>query len=63
MTIKTFQKVVQSSHSPGEKIPLKPEIMTQRIELETYAGQKHVIKLEKLLPGFPISYEDLKHFA
>lgn len=33
MTIKTFQKVVQSAHSPGEKIALKPEIMTQRIEL------------------------------
>ena len=56
LVIKTFQKVIQSDFKPGEKIDLKPEIMEQRIELETYAGQKQTIRLDKLLSGFPISY-------
>ncbi len=56
LVIKTFQKVIQSDFKPGEKIDLKSEIMEQRIELETYAGQKQTIRLDKLLPGFPISF-------
>lgn len=31
LIIKTFQKVVQSAHKPGEKIYLDSNIMTQRI--------------------------------
>ena len=31
LIIKTFQKVVQSAHKPGEKIYLDSKIMTQRI--------------------------------
>lgn len=29
--------------------------MTQKVELETYAGQTKPIPLDNLLPGFPIS--------
>jgi hypothetical protein len=29
--------------------------MFQKVELENYAGQNKVIRLDKILPGFPIS--------
>lgn len=63
MAIKTFQKVIQSAHQPEEKIPLNPEVMHQRVELENFAGQKRIIKLDKLLPGFPLAYEEVKQFS
>lgn len=63
LTIKTFQKIIQSQYQAGDKIPLDPTKMEQKVELETFAGQKKVIKLPQMLPGFPISYDDLKQFA
>ncbi len=63
LTLKTFQKVIQSELEPGQKIALDPLKMQQKIELETAAGQKKTIKLPILLPGFPLSYEELGQFA
>lgn len=63
LTIKTFQKIIQSQYQAGDKIPLDYTKMEQKVELETFAGQKKVIKLPQMLPGFPISYDDLKQFA
>ncbi len=63
LTLKTFQKVIQSELEPGQKIALDPLKMQQKIELETANGQKKTIKLPILLPGFPLSYEELGQFA
>lgn len=45
MTIKTFQKINQSEHKPGEQIHLNPKIMKQRIILETIANQKRIFHM------------------
>ena len=55
ITIKTFQKIIQSNHKPGEKVHLKKEDMNQRIQLESYAGQIKTISLDTVMDGFPIS--------
>jgi hypothetical protein len=63
LTLKTFQKVIQSELEPGQKIALDPLKMQQKIELETAAGHKKTINLPILLPGFPLSYDELRQFA
>lgn len=59
LVIKTFVNVEQKEFKAGDRIPLLPEHMMQKIELESYSGDKETIKLSKMIKGFPISPFDL----
>jgi hypothetical protein len=63
MTIKTFLKVIQSNLEPGQKVHFKVSEMFQRLQLETYADQIKRINLDKILPGFPITKNDIIHLV
>jgi len=47
--IKTFAFVEQREFKAGDRVPLLPELMTQKIELETFSGDKESIRLKKKL--------------
>lgn len=59
IVIKTFINVEQKDFKAGDRIPLLPEHMLQKIEIENYQGEKETIKLSKLIKGFPINAFDL----
>lgn len=60
IVIKTFVRVIQSNFQPGDRIPLIPTEMFQKIELENHIGEKDHIKLKEKLKGFPLNPHDLE---
>jgi hypothetical protein len=60
IVIKTFVRVTQSQFQPGDRIPLLPQDMFQKIELENFAGEKEHIRLKEKLKGFPLNPHDLE---
>lgn len=58
--IKTFATIHQKEFEAGDRIPLLPEAMFQKIELETTTGDKEVIKLKEKLQGFPLNAFDVE---
>ncbi len=61
MTIKTFVEVEQSEYKAGDKVKIQMQATSQKIELYTYNNQVKTIKLDKLIPGFPINHNILSH--
>lgn len=60
LIIKTFTHIEQKEFKAGDRIPLLPEKMSQKIELEDFSGEKEVIKLNQKLKGFPLNPFDLE---
>lgn len=57
--IKTFAHVSQRDFKAGDRIPLLPAAMFQKLELENHSGNKETIKLKQKLQGFPLNPYDL----
>ncbi len=46
LTIKTFIKVQQKEFNAGDRVPLIPEEMSQKVELENFNGDKEEVRLK-----------------
>lgn len=59
IVIKTFTHIAQRDFKAGDRVPLLPSEMFQKIELESNLGEKENIKLKEKLKGFPLNPFDL----
>jgi hypothetical protein len=60
IVIKTLAHICQRDFQAGDRIPLLPNNMFQKIELENFTGEKDHIKLKEKLKGFPLNPFDLE---
>jgi hypothetical protein len=57
--IKTFMHVCQRDFQAGDRIPLLPNEMFQKIELYNIIGEKDSLKLKEKLKGFPLNAHEV----
>ena len=60
IVIKTYMYVQQSGFSPGDRIPLLPQDMFQKVELWLENGNKKKKKLKQILKSFPLNPHNIE---
>lgn len=60
LVIKTFTHICQKDFKAGDKVPLVPAAMFQKLELENFMGEKENVKLKQMIRGFPLNPHDLQ---
>jgi len=59
IVIKTFMHVFQKDFQAGDRIPLLPNEMFQKIEMYNIVGEKDSLKLKEKLKGFPLNAHEV----